>query len=394
MSDALMNTYGRLPVSFVRGKGAWLWDSDDKAYLDLLTGVAVCTLGHCHPKVTKAICEQAGTLLHTSNWFHIPKQQQLAGRLAGLSGMDKVFFANSGAEANEAAIKMARLHGHKMGIDNPSIVVTDSSFHGRTMATLTATGNRKIQAGFEPLVSGFVRVPFADADAVQAVADNRRDVCAILVEPIQGEGGVHVPDDHYLPKLREICDANGWLLILDEIQTGIGRTGAWFDHQHSGIKPDIMTLAKALGNGMPIGACLAMGDAAELFQPGHHGSTFGGNPLACAAALAVLDTWEQDKLIARAASIGDKLLSGLWRQLEDVAGVVSIRGRGLIWGIELEVPAFEIIKLGLEKGIILNVTADKVIRLLPPVILTDEEIDKVIIDLSELIKAFLNREQS
>ncbi len=392
MSDALMNTYGTLPVSFVRGNGAWLWDSDDKTYLDLLTGVAVCTLGHVHPKVTKAICEQANTLVHTSNWFHIPKQQQLAGRLAGLSGMDKVFFANSGAEANEAAIKMARLHGHKMGISDPSIIVTDSSFHGRTMATLTATGNRKVQAGFEPLVSGFVRVPFDDVDAIQAVADNRRDVCAILVEPIQGEGGVHVPADDYLVKLREICDTNGWLLILDEIQTGIGRTGAWFDHQHSGIKPDIMTLAKALGNGMPIGACVAKGEAADLFQPGHHGSTFGGNPLACAASLAVLDTWEQDQLITRAARIGDKLLSGLWQQLEDVAGVVAIRGRGLIWGIELERPAFDIIKLGLEKGIILNVTADKVIRLLPPVILTDEEVDKVINDVSDLIKTYLSED--
>ncbi|MCP5352586.1 MAG: acetylornithine transaminase [Chromatiales bacterium] len=389
MSEALMNTYGRLPVAFVRGDGPWLYDADGKAYLDLLCGVAVCTLGHANPAITRAVCEQAGALVHVSNWVNIPQQAALAERLVALSGMTNAFICNSGAEANEAAIKMARVHGHAKGIDAPQIVVTDASFHGRTMATLTATGNKKVQAGFEPLVAGFLRVPYGDADAVAALAAERNDIAAVLVEPIQGEGGVNVPPDDYLPRLREICDANGWLLMLDEIQTGIGRTGEWFGHQHTGIKPDVMTLAKALGNGVPIGACLAHGDAAGLLKPGMHGSTFGGNPLACAAALAVLDTFEEHELIARAKVIGTRLVSGLRERLDDNPHVKQIRGRGLIWGIELDRPCGELVKQGLAIGVLLNVTAERVVRLLPAAIMSDEEVDEAVDDVATLIEDFL-----
>lgn len=388
MSDSLMNTYARLPVAFDSGKGAWLTDTQGNQHLDLLTGVAVCTLGHAHPKVSEAICEQARTLIHTSNWYRITKQEALADRLTALSGMDNVFFSNSGAEANEAAIKLARLHGHAKGIASPSIIVADQSFHGRTMATLTATGNRKVHKGFEPLVSGFIRVPFADAQAIQSLADNRKDISAILVEPIQGEGGVHVPPEGYLQTLRTICDANDWLLILDEIQTGIGRTGYWFAHQHEQVKPDVMTLAKALGNGMPIGACLAAGKAATLFQPGHHGSTFGGSPLACAAALAVLDSFA-DGLIDRAKAIGERLSKGLHDALQGVEGVREIRGRGLIWGIDLDRPCFDLVQRGLDQKLLINVTGGSVVRLLPPVVLSDDEIDLAVRKVSQLIIDFL-----
>ncbi len=334
----VMNTYGRLPVTFERGEGVWLWDTEGKRYLDALAGVAVCGLGHAHPRFTAALQAQIGKLVHTSNIYGIALQEQLADRLAALSGMDNVFFCNSGCEANEAAIKLARLYGHQKGIEAPAIVVMEHAFHGRTMATLSATGSRKVQAGFEPLVSGFVRVPYDDLEAVRRVAENNRNVVAVLVELVQGEGGVNICHDGYLRGLREICDANGWLLMLDEVQTGIGRTGKWFAFQHSGVKPDVMPLAKGLGNGVPIGACLAAGAAAQLFKPGHHGSTFGGNPLACAAALATLAIIEDDKLMQNAVTIGDFIRAQLGEKLAGLSGVREIRGIGMMTGIELDKP--------------------------------------------------------
>jgi acetylornithine/N-succinyldiaminopimelate aminotransferase len=389
MSDALMNTYARLPVSFERGEGALLWDNEGKQYLDALSGIAVCGLGHAHPAVTRALCEQAGTLVHTSNLYGIANQRALAERLTAAAGMDRVFFANSGAEANEAAIKLARLHGHNRGIDTPTIIVTNGSFHGRTMATLTATGNRKVQAGFEPLVKGFARVDYNDLEAIHKVAKNNKDIVAVLVEPITGEGGIAIPDDGYLEGIREICDQQGWLMILDEIQTGMGRTGKLFAFQHTGIVPDVMTLAKGLGNGVPIGACLARGAAAEVLQPGKHGSTFGGNPLVCAAALAVLDTLEQDKLVARAADLGERLLKGFENELGGLAAVQQIRGRGLMLGIELDRPCTELVKQALDQGLLINVTAEQVVRLLPPLILSDEQADTVVAQVSQLIRNFV-----
>ncbi|MDH3643513.1 MAG: aspartate aminotransferase family protein, partial [Gammaproteobacteria bacterium] len=307
----IMETYGRLPVAFTRGEGAYLFDTDGKRYLDGLCGLAVTGLGHAHPRVTAAIADQASALLHTSNLYEIPLQARLADRLCELSGMDRVFFGNSGAEANEAAIKIARLYGNKRDVKRPTIIVLDDSFHGRTMATLTATGNRKVHAGFEPLLSGFVRAPYNDVDAVQQIANNNQDVVAVMAEPVLGEGGVIISDDDYLPGLRAICDANDWLLILDEVQTGNGRTGKFFAYQHTDILPDVVTTAKGLGNGVPIGACLARGVAAETLQPGNHGSTFGGNPLACSAAHAVLDGLTEDHLIERAAELGERILDGL-----------------------------------------------------------------------------------
>ena len=298
MTDTLMHNYAPFPVNFEKGEGAVLWDTEGKTYLDALAGIAVCSLGHAHPAVTKAICDQAGKLVHTSNIYGISNQQELADKLTQLSGMDNVFFSNSGAEANEAAIKLARLFGHSKNIDQPAIIVMEGSFHGRTMATLTATGNRKIHAGFEPLVQGFVRAPYNDVEAIKSIAKNNPNVVAVLVEPITGEGGINIPADDYLNQIREICDENNWLMMLDEIQTGMCRTGKWFAFQHNNITPDVMTLAKALGNGVPIGACLAKGEAAKLFQPGNHGSTYGGNPLVTSAALAVIKTCEQDKLVA------------------------------------------------------------------------------------------------
>jgi len=388
-TNHLMHTYSRLPASFVKGAGAWLEDDKGKRYLDLLTGVAVCSLGHSHPVIADAICDQARTLLHTSNHFSIPKQEQLANELCRVSGMDSVFVCNSGAEANEAAIKLARYWGHSRDIDNPTIIVTDGSFHGRTLATLTATGNRKVHAGFEPLVQGFARVPYNDVEAIRHVAENNNSVVAILVEPIQGEGGVNVPDADYLKSLRQICDDNDWLLMLDEIQTGMGRTGKWFAFQHSGIVPDVMTLAKALGNGMPIGACVARGKAADVLQPGSHGTTFGGNPLACAAALAVINTLDKENLVQQADKLGKKILKGLKGKLGELPGVSDIRGQGMILGIELDRPCRELMFKGLEHGVVLNVTADKVIRLLPPLILSEEECDMVVDKVSQLVKEFL-----
>jgi acetylornithine aminotransferase len=385
-----MNTYSRLPVTFVKGKGVWLWDDRGERYLDALAGVAVCGLGHCHPRLTQAICEQAGTLIHTSNLYRIDKQEQLAGRLIELSGMDNAFFCNSGAEANEAAIKLARLHGHNKGVSLPTVIVMERSFHGRTMATLTASGNRKVQAGFEPLLSGFVRVPYNNMEAVTQVAVNNKDVVAILVEPFQGEGGVNIPEAHYLQELRNLCNQNGWLLMLDEVQSGIGRSGKWFAFQHSDIIPDVITLAKGLGGGVAIGACLAKGMAAEVFKPGNHASTFGGNPLACAAAIETLKVIAEEGLLDHATSLGDFMRDRLKNQLTDVAGVVQIRGQGLIVGVELSVPCGELVKKALDKKLLINVTSDKVIRLLPAFVMQQGEAAQVVDTICSLIKEFLD----
>jgi acetylornithine aminotransferase len=387
-SSYQMPVFAPLPVAFERGQGAWLWDTQGRRYLDAFAGVAVCGLGHAHPALTAALCDQAGKLLHTSNWFEIPLQAQLAERLCRLAAMDNVFFGNSGAEANEAAIKLARLYGHQRGVEVPAIIVTEGSFHGRTLATLSATGNRKIQAGFEPLVQGFYRVPYNDLAAVRSVAERHKDVVAVLLEPITGEGGVVIPDAGYLPGLRALCDERGWLLMLDEIQTGMGRTGRWFAHQHEGIRPDVMTLAKALGNGLPIGACLARGPAAGVFTPGSHGSTFSGNPLVCRAALAVLEALEDGQLDRRAAVLGERLLAGLRAELAGLEAVRAIRGRGLMLAIELDRPCREIMTLALERGLLVNVTAECVIRLLPPLILSDEEGDRIVRLLGECVRAF------
>jgi len=388
-----MSTYTRLPVSFERGEGAWLWDTAGNKYLDAISGVAVCGLGHAHPAVAEALCQQARLLVHTSNLYGIAKQEQLAERLARLSGMERAFFCNSGAEANEAAIKLARLYGHNKGITTPTIVVTENSFHGRTLATLTATGNRKTQAGFEPLVRGFLRAAYNDLDALRTIAKNSPEVVAVLVEPVQGEGGVNVPDDDYLSGVRAICDQYGWLMILDEVQTGMGRTGRWFAYQHTAIVPDVITLAKALANGVPIGACLARGEAANTFKPGNHATTFGGNPLACSAALAVIDVIEKEALPARAAELSTRMMTRLQDKLRTGEGgmrkpVIAIRSKGLMIGIELERPCGELVGQALQKGMLINVTAERVIRLLPPLILSDEEADHIVDTVAELVIAF------
>jgi acetylornithine/N-succinyldiaminopimelate aminotransferase len=388
-----MNTYGRQPVTFVRGEGVWLWDDQGKRYLDGLAGVAVNGLGHAHPALVKAISEQAARLIHVSNVYNIAEQAELADRLSALSGMDRVFFCNSGCEANEAAIKLARLSGHQKGIEHPEIIVMDKAFHGRTMATLSATGNRKVQAGFEPLVAGFVRVPFDDLEAVRHVAEHNSNVVAVLVEPVQGEGGVIIPQDAngYLQGLREICDQHGWLLMLDEVQSGIARTGTLFAFQHSGISPDVMTLAKGLGSGVPIGACLAKGKAAEVFQPGNHGSTFGGNPLACRAALTTLAAIEEESLCAKADEIGNFIHQALREEFKGVSGVVTIRNAGMMIGIELDRPCGDLVKQALALGLLINVTADKVIRLLPPLVMSKAEAQQLVDILAPLVKNFLSQ---
>lgn len=384
-----MSTYSRLPVQFEKGSGIWLWDTENRQYLDALCGIAVCGLGHAHPAVTAAISEQAGRLVHTSNLYSIPLQEQLADRLCSVSGMDRVFFCNSGAEANEAAIKIARRYGHDKGIDSPAVIVMENSFHGRTLATLTATGNQRIQAGFEPLVPGFIRVPYNDLDALRTAASNNNTV-AVLVEPVQGEGGINVPAADYLEGIRKICDANGWLMMLDEIQTGMGRTGAWFAYQHGNAVPDVVTVAKALGNGVPIGACLARGEAAGVLQPGSHGTTFGGNPLACSAGLSVLETIEQEQLVENARAAGQYLLSGFQTALADIGGVKDIRGLGLMIGIELDRPCGELVGKALDLGLLINVTAERVIRLLPPLTLTDKQADMIVNLVSDLVHDFLS----
>ncbi len=392
MHDPLMATYARLPVTFSRGEGCRLFDDKGASYLDAIAGIAVCGLGHAHPSVSQALCDQASRLVHTSNLYGIANQQLLGERLTALAGMDRVFFGNSGAEANEAAIKIARLYGHRKGIDAPAIIVTESSFHGRTMATLSATGNRKVQAGFEPLVNGFARVPYNDLEAIRQIASTARNIAAVLVEPIQGEGGVNIPDSGYLQGIRQLCDDNDWLMMADEIQTGMGRTGKWFACQHESVTPDVMTLAKALGNGVPIGACLASGKAGEILGPGNHGSTFGGNPLACAAALAVIEVMRAESLPVRAENVGNKLLDAFNEALRSSDGIVDIRARGLMIGIELNRPCAELVTRALAEKLLINVTAGNVVRLLPPLIISDTECDELTSRLSALIRDFLSEE--
>ncbi|GAA5523719.1 acetylornithine aminotransferase [Microbulbifer aestuariivivens] len=388
-TPALMQNYGERTLTLVRGEGSYVWDDGGRRYLDALSGIAVCGLGHCHPAVTAALCEQAGTLLHVSNLYNIPAQEQLAQQLVSLSGMDNVFFSNSGAEANEAAIKLARKLGNERGLAVPKILVMEGAFHGRTLATLTATGNKKAQEGFAPLTEGFLRVPFNDVAAVEKMADAHDDIVAILVEPVQGEGGIRVPDADYLPRLRAICDSRDWLLMLDEIQTANGRSGKLFAYQHSdGLLPDVVTTAKGLGNGVPIGACLARGKAAQLFGPGAHGSTFGGNPLACRAGLAVLETLAGEQLIERAGILGRQLLIQLREALGDCAAVTEIRGLGLLLGIELDRPCAALVEMARAQGLLINVTAGNVVRLLPPLTLSDQECDEIVGTVSTLIKQF------
>ncbi len=391
-NEHLMTTYAPMDVTFDHGEGALLWDSEGRQYLDALAGIAVCGLGHAHPAVTEAVTRQASRLIHTSNLYRIENQQRLADELCRLSGLDSVFFANSGAEANEAAIKIARMYGNSRGISSPGIIVMENSFHGRTLATLSATGNRKIQAGFEPLVQGFVRAPFNNIEAIENIAGNSSNIVAVMVEPIQGEAGINVPDANYLTRLREICDKNDWLLILDEIQTGMGRTGKWFAYQHNDILPDIMTLAKSLGNGVPIGACLARHKAADAMKPGSHGSTFGGNPLACAAGLAVVKAIEAEGLVERAATLGGLLKSRLEDALGSVEGVTAIRGQGLMIGVELEKPCKQLMAEALKHGLLISVQAEHVIRLLPPLIISEQQLDEVTAILSSVVISFLRQD--
>ena len=386
---ALMPTYGRMDVKFVRGAGVWLWDEEGRRYLDALSGIAVCGLGHAHPRLAAALCDQASVLWHTSNLYRVEWQERLAETLIGRSGLDAVFFANSGAEANEAAIKLARLAGHRAGVERPAIIVMDGSFHGRTLGALSATGNAKVQLGFGPLLEGFVRVPYGDAAAVARVVAENPAVVAVLVEPIQGEGGVVVPPVDYLPELRSLCDRHGLLLMLDEVQTGMGRTGHWFAFQGMGVRPDVMTLAKGLGNGFPIGACLAGGAAAKVLQPGSHGSTFGGNPLAACVAQTVCDILEEQQLAGRAGALGATMREGFARQLAHLPGFVEVRGRGLMLGIVLDRPCGVLVQRALANGLLINVTADKVVRLLPPLITSDAEATQMVDGVSALVAAFL-----
>ncbi len=388
----LMSTYASLPLSFTRGEGPWLYDEQENAYLDCVAGVAVCALGHGHPTFVSALNEQLQRLIHVSNLFTIPQQIRLGDVLCERSGMDKVFFCNSGAEANEASIKLARLRGNKLGYTQPKIIVTEDSFHGRTMATLSATGNPKVQQGFEPLVQGFLRVPFNDLAAIEALAAEHDDIVAILVEPVQGEGGVNIPAEDYLPGIRALCDQHNWLMMLDEVQTGIGRTGEWFAFQHSGVTPDVMNLAKGLGNGFPIGACVAKGEAAELFAPGSHGSTFGGNPLACTAANTVLQVIEDEGILANVQRQSQRMVEGFEAGIGQLDGVVNIRASGLLMGIELNKPCGELVKQGIEAGILINVTANNVVRLIPPLIIDDEQADTIVAKVSTLIETFLNQQ--
>jgi acetylornithine aminotransferase len=387
----LMNTYARLAVAFSHGEGVWLFDEDGKRYLDALSGIAVSTLGHNHPRLVRAIAEQAGCVLHTSNLYRIPLQEELSDRLAALSGMDEVFFCNSGCEANEAAIKLARFYGHRKGVDQPTIIVMENAFHGRTMATLSATGNRKTQAGFEPLVSGFVRVPYKDIGAIRKVAEHNNNVVAVMLEMVQGEGGINIADDEFQRELRSVCDERGWLLICDEVQCGIGRTGGWFAFQQAGVMPDVVTVAKGLGSGVPIGACLVAGRGAGLFGPGNHGSTFGGNPLACAAGLETLSTIEDDHLMMNAVKIGEIIKAGLREALDGVSGVVDIRGRGLMIGVELDRPCGELVTRALDAGLLINVTAERVIRLLPPLIFTEQDAHALVQRLAPLVRKHLEQ---
>ena len=383
-----MPTYHRLPVAFSRGQGVWLWDSEGRKYLDALSGIAVTGLGHCHPEVSAAICRQAKALIHTSNLYQIPLQQQLAQKLCTVAAMEQAFFCNSGAEAVETAIKLARLYGHQRNLQQPTIVVMEQSFHGRTLATLSATGNPKVQHGFEPLVRGFVRTPYEDLEVLQRLAANRKDIVAVLIEPVQGEGGIHIASKHYLQGLRQLCTEHGWLLMFDEIQCGIGRSGRWFASQHSDVLPDVMTTAKGLGNGMPIAACLSRGPARDVLQPGNHGSTFGGNPLACAAALATLTTMEQQDIPGSVAIMGNWLLQTCKSRLLPLAVVSKVRGLGMMLGIELDRPCAELVTMALKRQLLINVTAGNVVRLLPPLILEQTHADQLMDILQTLLEDF------
>ena len=388
----VMNTYARLPVAFVRGEGVWLWDQSGRKYLDGLAGIAVNTLGYAHPKFQKAIndCVASG-VTHTSNLFEVPLQEAAADRVASITGLDEVFFCNSGCEANEAAIKVARLYGHKHGIERPEIIVFERAFHGRTLATLSATGSRKVQAGFEPLVAGFVRVALDDLDAVRSIAEHNRNVVAVLIEPIQGEGGINVPRMEYLRGLKEICDKNDWLFMTDEVQCGLGRTGQWFVYQHAGISPDVVSLAKGLGGGVAVGACVTGNRAKGVFSPGKHGSTFGGNPLACAGVVATIDAIKSEGLLENAAKVGRVIRDGLSQALSGIAGFVEVRGMGLMIGVELDRPCADIITLSLERGLVLNVTAESVIRLVPPLVMSEAEGTHLVDLLAPVVKEFLAR---
>ncbi len=377
MSDHLVQAYRPLPVNFTHGDGCYLWDSDGRRYLDALCGISVTSLGHNYPALTEAIQQQAASLLHTSNLYSIGWQQKLADLLCETAGMERAFFANSGAEANEAAIKLARLYGHAQQIDNPQILVMQNAFHGRTMATLSATGNRKVQAGFEPLVSGFVRAPYNDIAAVDAIAANNRNLVAVLVEPVQGEAGIVIPDPGYLVALRRVCDDYNWLLMLDEVQTGMARSGKMFACEHEQVEPDVMTLAKALGNGVPIGACLCRGKAADVIKPGKHGSTFGGNPLASRAAYTVLDNMIRNNIAENADLRGAQLTASLEQGLAGNNKLVEIRQLGLLVGVELKIPCTELVTSALQKGLLINVTADNVVRLLPPLIVDEKQTDEI-----------------
>jgi len=392
--DALLPTYARKAINFTHGEGAWLWDEQGERYLDALSGIAVCGLGHAHPAVATALSEQAQKLVHTSNIYRIQKQEQLGTRLCEISGMEKVFFCNSGAEANEAAIKLARMHGHRKGIQQPHTLVFENSFHGRTMATLTATGNRAAHAGFEPLVPGFIRAHYDNIGAIRQLCAQHKQLSAILVEPIQGEGGIHIPSPDFLPQLRAICDDYDLLLMIDEVQTGNGRTGTWYGYQQANILPDVMTTAKGLGNGVPIGACLTRTKANDLFKPGNHGSTFGGNPLACAAGLAVLDTIEQQQLLSHVTKTSELLLNTLKQRLSQHPLCHNIRGQGMMLGIELTQPCAEIVDIALEQKLLLNVTAGKVIRLLPPLIIDNEQVELIAEGVTRCVEIFAERQSN
>ena len=390
-AHALMNTYSRQPVAFTHGHGVWMWDAHGKRYLDALSGIAVNTLGHDHAGLVSALRDQVGKLIHTSNLYEIPLQEQLAHRLVRLSGMTNVFFCNSGLEANEAAIKLARKHGHQRGMDRPKTIVFDKAFHGRSIATLSATGNEKVQKGFEPLVEDFLRVPLNDIHAIKTLAEHHPDISAVFLETIQGEGGIRPSQITFLQALRALCTERHWLLMLDEVQCGIGRTGKWFAHQWAGVVPDVMPLAKGLGSGVPIGAVVAHGPAATLFGPGNHGTTFGGNPLAMRAGIETIDAIARQGLLDNATHCGDRLRAGFAEQLRGLAGVREIRGQGLMIGIELDRPCTELVATARAAGLLINVTADHVIRLLPALIINDTECDQIVAILSPLIRTFLQQ---
>jgi acetylornithine/N-succinyldiaminopimelate aminotransferase len=384
----VMNTYARQPVAFVRGEGVWLWDEAGKKYLDALAGIAVNTLGYGHPRFKKAILQRINSgVIHTSNLWRIPDQEAAADRIAEITGLDEVFFCNSGLEANEAALKVARKYGHERGIAEPAIIVMEKAFHGRSLATLSATGSRKVQAGFEPLVSGFVRVPLNDLDAVRQVAEHNKNVVAVFIEPIQGEGGINVSRLEYLRGLKEICDRNQWLFMSDEVQCGLGRTGKWFVYQHAGFLPDVVPLAKGLASGVPVGACVVGGRAKGVFKPGNHGSTFGGNPLAMTALVATIDTIKDEGLLANASRVGDVIRGGL----SQIQGISELRGMGLMIGLDVGAPCGELVRQALEAGLVINVTADNVIRLLPPLVMSEAEGRMVVERLAPLVRAFLER---